>query len=91
MTAANRRFHFALYERAGMPRLARLIATLWDATDAYRSLYYVDAANRDHVVLEHRAVLDALRSGDAEEAVRILDQHRAHAVAALAEMLRDQS
>jgi DNA-binding GntR family transcriptional regulator len=41
-------------------------------------------------VLEHRAVLDALRSGDAEEAVRILDQHRAHAVAALAEMLRDQ-
>lgn len=88
MTAANRRFHFALYEAAGMPRLARLIATLWDATDAYRSLYYVEADNRDHVVLEHRAVLDALRSGDAEEAVRLLDQHRAHAVAALADMLQ---
>jgi DNA-binding GntR family transcriptional regulator len=88
MTAANRRFHFALYETAGMPRLARLIATLWDATDAYRSLYYVEAANRDHVVLEHRAVLDALRSGAADEAVRILDEHRAHAVAALADMLQ---
>lgn len=88
MTAANRRFHFALYETAGMPRLARLIATLWDATDAYRSLYYVEAANRDHVVLEHRAVLEALRSGAADEAVRILDQHRAHAVAALADMLQ---
>lgn len=88
MTAANRRFHFALYEAAGMPRLARLIATLWDATDAYRSLYYIEADNRDHVVLEHRAVLDALRSGAAEEAVRLLDQHRAHAVAALADMLQ---
>jgi len=88
MTAANRRFHFALYEAAGMPRLARLIATLWDATDAYRSLYYVEADNRDHVVLEHRAVLDALRGGAAEEAVRLLDQHRAHAVAALADMLQ---
>ena len=87
MTAANRSFHFALYEAAGMPRLVRLIATLWDATDAYRSLYYVEAANRDHVLREHRAVLDALRSGEVDEAVRLLDGHRAHAVAALAEML----
>jgi DNA-binding GntR family transcriptional regulator len=88
MTAANRRFHFALYEAAGMPRLARLIATLWDATDAYRSLYYGEPVNRDHVVHEHRAILDALRSGQAEDAVRLLDEHRGRAVAALEQLLR---
>lgn len=88
MTAANRRFHFALYEAAMMPRLVRLIATLWDTTDAYRSLYYVAAGNRDHVVREHRAILDALRRGEAGEAVRLLDEHRAHAIAVLEKMLR---
>jgi DNA-binding GntR family transcriptional regulator len=87
MAAANRRFHFSLYEAAGMPRLLKLIATLWDTTDAYRSLYYADPGNRDHVLHEHHAVLDAVRTGAAEEAVRLLDEHRAHAVASLAEML----
>ncbi|MBL1116463.1 GntR family transcriptional regulator [Streptomyces sp. 110] len=88
MAAANRRFHFALYEAAGMPRLTRLIATLWDATDAYRSLYYVAADNRDHVVREHRAILDALRGGETNAAARLLDEHRMHAIEALEDMLQ---
>jgi DNA-binding GntR family transcriptional regulator len=88
MAAANRRFHFALYEAAEMPRLVRLIATLWDATDAYRSLYYVESTHRDHVVWEHRAILDALRNGETDDAVRLLDEHRVNAVTALQEMLR---
>jgi DNA-binding GntR family transcriptional regulator len=71
-----------------MPRLVRLVASLWDATDAYRSLYYVQPANRENVLREHRAVLDALRAGAVEQAVRLLDEHRAHAVAALEETLQ---
>ncbi|MFF9912594.1 GntR family transcriptional regulator [Streptomyces sp. NPDC013457] len=87
MAAANRRFHFALIEASGMPRLVRLITTLWDATDAYRSLYYTEVANRELAVREHRAVISAVRNGDEEAAVRRLDEHRAHAVAALREIL----
>ncbi|AXK31975.1 GntR family transcriptional regulator [Streptomyces armeniacus] len=87
MAAANRRFHFALVEESRMPRLIRLIGTLWDATDAYRSLYYAEEPNRERVVREHHAVIEALRAGDAETAVRWLDEHRAHAVAALREVL----
>ncbi|MGW9440497.1 MULTISPECIES: GntR family transcriptional regulator [unclassified Streptomyces] len=87
MAAANRLFHFTLIEASGMPRLVRLIATLWDATDAYRSLYYADAPHRKLAVREHRAVISALRHGDEEAAVRRLDEHRAHAVAALREVL----
>ncbi|MFD7879500.1 GntR family transcriptional regulator [Streptomyces sp. NPDC059766] len=89
MTLANRDFHFILYEAAGMPRLVRLIATLWDTTDAYRALYYAEEGHRDHVLREHRMVLDALRAGQVEEAVRLLDEHRGHAVAALEGILRD--
>ncbi|WP_306319848.1 MULTISPECIES: GntR family transcriptional regulator [unclassified Streptomyces] len=87
MAAANRRFHFVLFEASGMHRLVRLIATLWDATDAYRSLYYADSTSRTHVVGEHRAVLIALRDGRTEDAVRMLDEHREHAVVALEGLL----
>ncbi|MFE3453552.1 GntR family transcriptional regulator [Nonomuraea sp. NPDC059194] len=87
MAAANRVFHLTLFECSGMPRLVRLIRTLWDATDAYRSMYYGDGGNRERVVGEHRAVLDALRAADADAAVLRLDEHRAHAVTALSAVL----
>ncbi|MEU7835329.1 FCD domain-containing protein [Nonomuraea sp. NPDC049129] len=40
MAEANRRFHMTIFEWPGLPRLVRPIRTLWDSTDAYRSLYY---------------------------------------------------
>ncbi len=40
MTAANRSLHFALFAASDRPRLVRMVRILWDATDAYRSLYY---------------------------------------------------
>ncbi|MFF6776936.1 GntR family transcriptional regulator [Streptomyces sp. NPDC012637] len=87
MAEANRRFHFTLIEASGMPRLVRLIATLWDATDAYRALYYAEDPHREQAVHEHRAVISAVGEGDEAAAVRWLDEHRDHAVAALREVL----
>ncbi len=87
MTAANRRLHLGLVEAAGLPRLARLVRVLWDATDAYRFVYYGDAANRDAVNAEHRALLEAVRRRDTEEVVRLLDVHRQHAVDRLRSIL----
>ncbi|MET9436477.1 GntR family transcriptional regulator [Streptomyces sp. NPDC006551] len=87
MAAANRRFHFTLVEASGMPRLVRLIATLWDATDAYRSLYYTEVPHRERAVREHRAVISAIRHGDTDAALQWLHEHRAHAVAALRDIL----
>jgi DNA-binding GntR family transcriptional regulator len=87
MTEANRRFHMTIFEGAGLPRLARLIATLWDSTDAYRSVYYGDDLNRQRVIREHRATLDLLRRRDAEAVVKVLDEHRAAAVTALETLL----
>lgn len=90
MTAANRDFHFTLLAGAGMPRLVRLSRVLWDATDAYRSLYYANADHRRLVHDEHRSVVAAARAHDAEEVVRLLRAHREHAVTAVAAALARQ-
>jgi DNA-binding GntR family transcriptional regulator len=87
MTTANRRLHFALYEAADRPRLVRLVRILWDATDVYRSLYYSDAESRTRVEDEHRAMLAAVRRRDADAAVRLLADHRDHAVAHIRSLL----
>ncbi|MER5738528.1 MULTISPECIES: GntR family transcriptional regulator [unclassified Streptomyces] len=87
MAEANRRFHLTLVAACGMPRLVRMITTLWDATDAYRSLYYTDPGHRVEAVEDHRAVLAALSEGDKGAVLGRLDDHRAHAVAALRKVL----
>jgi DNA-binding GntR family transcriptional regulator len=88
MIEANREFHFAIFAAADRPRMVDFIRMLWQATDAYRSIYYTDAGSRARVDAEHRSIVEALRAGDVERAVVELDRHRGHAVAALAERLQ---
>lgn len=76
MTDANRRFHFAIFDSAGMPRLSRFLRQLWDATDLYRALYYSHEANRERVGEEHALMLEALRSRDIARLTQIQDLHR---------------
>src|SRR5450631_3628826 len=66
MTTANRRFHFALIDACALPRLMWLIRLLWDATEVYRAVYYNEAAHRERVAAEHRALVAAVRAGDAQ-------------------------
>jgi DNA-binding GntR family transcriptional regulator len=87
MAEANRRFHFALFDAAGMPRLSRLLRQLWEATDAYRALYYQGSHNRQQVLAEHEQMVQALRARDTALVVALHDEHRAHSVAAVEAML----
>lgn len=87
LTNANREFHFTLFEASGMPRFARMIRQLWDSSDPYRSLYFNDPTHRDVVDAEHRGILDAARKRDAEGLVRLLNEHRNHAIQGLKEVL----
>jgi DNA-binding GntR family transcriptional regulator len=91
LTAANRRFHFTLFDTAGMPRMAEIIRVLWEQTDRYRSVYYSTGENRRRANDEHRAILDAVRSHDGEHAVHLLRQHRQHALDALGGILLDSA
>jgi DNA-binding GntR family transcriptional regulator len=87
LSAANRRFHFALFEAADTPRLTNFIRMVWQATDPYRSLYYADRENRERINIEHDAIMQAARSGNAPLAIRLLSEHRAHAIASLRQTL----
>jgi DNA-binding GntR family transcriptional regulator len=89
LTEANRRFHFAIFEAGRRPRLSRLLHQLWDATEAYRALYFQLPANRDRVEQEHGAMLAALRRRDTGELIRLHEEHRDHSVEAVSSMLAD--
>lgn len=91
MTAANRRFHFALFDAAGLPRLTRLLHQLWDATDAYRALYFQQESNRTRVAEEHAAMIGALRAGQAERVVDLHEGHRARSVETVTAILERQA
>jgi DNA-binding GntR family transcriptional regulator len=87
MAEANRRFHFALFDAAAMPRLSRLLRQLWEATDAYRALYYQQQVNRSRVLEEHDSMIAALRDRDVDRVIALHDEHRAQSVAAVESML----
>ena len=89
LTAANRRFHFALFEPCGRPRLLKLIHQLWDSTDPYRAMYFTDAAGRKRIKKEHREILDAAKAGRASECIKAMAKHRKNAVKRLRDLLVD--
>ena len=91
MTAANRRFHFTVFEAAQMPRMTDMIRMLWDGTDNYRSRYFAAATHRDRVRDEHAAIIQAVASGDGEAAAELSRQHREHALEALCDALPSET
>ncbi len=86
--AANRRFHFGILESAERPHTLRLIAQLWDSTEAYRALYYNSAEERRVVITAHGRILAAVRSRDADLLVSELNAHRQRALKMLRGTLR---
>jgi DNA-binding GntR family transcriptional regulator len=91
VTAANRTFHFLLFDAAGLPRLSRTLRQLWDATDVYRSVYFASPTNLQRVNDEHNELIAALHAGDAKAAIAAQAAHRAHSVEAVSNALTTQS
>ena len=87
ITAANRAFHFAIFELSEMPRLIRLLRQLWDTTDVYRSVYFSSATNRERILLEHDEILDALRRRNVARLVQWHDTHRDNSVASVSSFI----
>ena len=85
LTAVNRRFHFTLFEAAGMPQLVRVLRILWDSSDRYRVQYLMSPENRRLVHDQHRRMMQAVADRDVETFIDESHKHRAHAIAALAE------
>ena len=80
VAAANRRFHFTIFDAAEMPRMTNFIRILWETTEPYRSLYIADAEHRRLVNDEHRAIVAAAAAHDVRLVIKLLHEHRGNAI-----------
>jgi len=76
---ADGRFHQLLIERCGNKRLARMFHAIMDQSHRARMLTIRLRPKPIGSVAEHRAMVQAIRHGDAAEARERAKQHRVHA------------
>ncbi|MEU1956001.1 GntR family transcriptional regulator [Nocardia rhamnosiphila] len=76
LSAANRRFHFMMFEQSPLAILRAEIERVRRVSDPYRALYLSVSARRGRVASDHRAMLEAIEDHDPEELVRVMDAHR---------------
>src|SRR4051794_18933685 len=76
---ADGTFHQSVIERCGNGRLARMFHTIMDQSHRARMLTLRLRPKPTGSVSEHRAILEAIRQGDASEARERAKQHRARA------------
>ena len=74
---ADERFHQLLVERSGNGRLARMFHTIMDQSHRARMLTLRLRPKPTASVAEHRAIVGAVRQGDARTASERAKQHRA--------------
>jgi DNA-binding GntR family transcriptional regulator len=88
---ANRRFHFGLIAADEHPHAIRHLGMLWDATEAYRALYYNDPRERENAAAAHERIVAAVERRDADALVAELDAHREQALVVLRAVLGDEA
>lgn len=78
---SHREFHFALYVACGSPWLLRFCEMLIAQGERYRRKFVVYRHIDRQISDEHKALLDACLSRDADRATDILERHISHAAA----------
>ncbi|MGH2948332.1 MAG: GntR family transcriptional regulator [Solirubrobacteraceae bacterium] len=86
IAALHQDFHFVPIEYSRLPRIEAELRRLWDHTDHYQALYvFGDETVMRAMNDEHAAIAEACGEHDAERVAALMDAHRAHALAHLAE------
>ncbi|MEU6267093.1 GntR family transcriptional regulator [Saccharopolyspora shandongensis] len=83
----NHDFHFVIFRSSGLNLIVDEIERIWKMTEAYRAVYIYDESARRRIVREHRQLINALRRGQTERAITIMDSHRDATPAQLAPAL----
>lgn len=87
LSLLNWQFHSMLYKASGRKKLVELIAPLHVNVERYMRLYLVDMNYHFTSQSEHRAILEACRNRNGDEANRILRVHLSLASKHLTEFL----
>ncbi len=72
---ADEEFHAALAKAAGFEGIWDLIRQVKIQVDRYRQLTLPEEGRPAKVIAEHAAVIDAMEAGDADEAIRAMEEH----------------
>ena len=75
MIACDEDFHKKIVAATGNKTLIRFSGTTQELALRFRYLYYDDFARYQNMPSEHRAILDALKSGDAAAAGKAAEAH----------------
>lgn len=86
----NDAFHRRIYEAAGRPRLASLIADLRASSRAYTRLFAELAPRLEQTEAEHQAIYDACVARAAKRAAKAMTAHLQHTVDVVAAGLDPQ-
>lgn len=71
----NQSFHFGLYDRAKNRRLLEMIRSLWDSVVRYRARNTQIEGFLARSTQDHRAILDAIRRKDGQQAEALMQAH----------------
>jgi DNA-binding GntR family transcriptional regulator len=88
-TELNLEFHLCLYRAAQRPRLLKMIEDIVRGIDIHLRAHQSSTMGRKSPQAEHRGILKACAQGDAERAVRLLEQHIEHTQRMLQEAADD--
>lgn len=91
MIQLDRKFHFTVFDAAGMNQLSRVIALTWDQSDPYRAAFFNNPQHRATNHKEHRKILAAIRKHDAATVAHLLDEHRLGPVRRLSNLVEDEA
>lgn len=87
----NRDFHAALYAPANRPRLLALIENLHVSVDRYMRVELTTLDYQARSQTEHRQLLEACRTGDLDQALKLLSTHIENAGKHLVEYLKSET
>ena len=75
LLAIDRQCHELMWQAAGNRFLLDTLDMLYAQSDRLWHQYLSDVVEPEHAVEEHVAILDALRSGSADDAAKLVDEH----------------
>ncbi len=85
----NKDFHFSIFRSSRLPQFVRITELLWRNSEVYRSMYLNDPEVLLRVGEEHRLIVEACRSRNAEALIELSRSHRSGAVSKLVSLLKD--
>jgi Transcriptional regulators len=85
---ADVRFHDVIYKAADNQRLMQLLSNLGEQMYRYRVEYLKDPAVHGKLLKEHEEIINCIKRGDKEEAVKIVCEHIDNQVTAVSDVIR---